>query len=188
MPHLISLTGKPTGKLRKSRVGFSFDLEEAGAADAPKGLPKSKKITYTVFMNQKQFNKLGVTQGEFHQHRYVVDGEPYLDFSIEDCPGEIGVITFTINLIPEKLKKDQIYPEGTVAIIPMNAIKIPQEFKQNPPKEEKIEQIIAFYKEHQMIDKPILVTRNGFKLVDGYTRYMTLRKLTQQKAPVSFEV
>ena len=102
MPHKITLTGNPVSSLRQKGSYYTFDLEENGSPAAPKGLPKSSTITYTVFINQKQLKKAGLTEENIQTQKIMVQGEPTLDVSVDDCPGEIGVVCFQVSIIPEK--------------------------------------------------------------------------------------
>ncbi|WP_404900560.1 hypothetical protein PV791_05990 [Priestia filamentosa] len=108
MAHKISLTGCPTGSIQDYGKYLAFDMEEKGSPNAPKGIPfKSNPITYTVVVSQKQFNKLNITQEEFSQRRFLVQGEPCLDIPFEQCTGEIGVICMQIQEIQDKGKEKE---------------------------------------------------------------------------------
>ncbi|MGM0890944.1 MAG: plasmid stabilization protein, partial [Bacillota bacterium] len=74
---------------------------------SPKGLPGGSTITYTVFLNQKQLQKAGLTAKNINQQKIMVQGEPTLDVSVEDCPGEIGLICFQVSILPEKPEKKE---------------------------------------------------------------------------------
>ena len=61
MPHKITLTGTPVSSLCKKGSFYTFDMEESGSSASPKGLPGGSTITYTVFINEKQLKKAGLT-------------------------------------------------------------------------------------------------------------------------------
>ncbi|RPJ98363.1 hypothetical protein [Priestia endophytica] len=108
MAQKISLTGRPTSSIQDYGKYLAFDMEEKGSPNAPKGIPfKSNAITYTVVLSQKQFNKLNITQEEFSQRRFLVQGEPCLDIPFEQCTGEIGVICMQIQEIEDKEKEKE---------------------------------------------------------------------------------
>ncbi|MDT3765829.1 hypothetical protein [Priestia filamentosa] len=108
MAHKISVTGCPTSSIQDYGKYLAFDMEEKGSPNAPKGIPfKSNPITYTVVVSQKQFNKLNITQEEFSQRRFLVQGEPCLDIPFEQCTGEIGVICMQIQEIEDKGKEKE---------------------------------------------------------------------------------
>ncbi|MDT3766282.1 hypothetical protein [Priestia filamentosa] len=113
MAHKISVTGRPTSSIQDYGKYLAFDMEEKGSPNAPKGIPfKSNAITYTVVLSQKQFNKLNITQEEFSQRRFLVQGEPCLDIPFEQCTGEIGVICMQIQEIEDK-GKEKTQPKQT---------------------------------------------------------------------------
>ncbi|MFP7487700.1 hypothetical protein SFC65_26470 [Priestia filamentosa] len=106
MAHKISVTGCPTSSIQDYGKYLAFDMEEKGSPNAPKGIPfKSNEITYTVVVSLKQFNKLNISQEEFSQRRFLVQGEPCLDIPFEQCTGEIGVICMQIQEIEDKGKE-----------------------------------------------------------------------------------
>ncbi|MFP3844879.1 ParB N-terminal domain-containing protein [Priestia filamentosa] len=108
MAHKISVTGCPTSSIQDYGKYLAFDMEEKGSPNAPKGIPfKSNPITYTVVVSLKQFNKLHITQEEFSQRRFLVQGEPCLDIPFEQCTGEIGVICMQIQEIQDKGKEKE---------------------------------------------------------------------------------
>ncbi|MCY8232996.1 hypothetical protein [Priestia endophytica] len=106
MAHKISVTGCPTSSIQDYGKYLAFDMEEKGSPNAPKGIPfKSNPITYTVVLSLKQFNKLNISQEEFSQRCFLVQGEPCLDIPFEQCTGEIGVICMQIQEIEDKGKE-----------------------------------------------------------------------------------
>ncbi|MGF9858535.1 hypothetical protein ABEX55_15945 [Priestia endophytica] len=106
MAHKISVTGCPTSSIQDYGKYLAFDMEEKGSPNAPKGIPfKSNLITYTVVVSLKQFNKLNISQEEFSQRRFLVQGEPCLDIPFEQCTGEIGVICMQIQEIEDRGKE-----------------------------------------------------------------------------------
>ncbi|RAS90868.1 hypothetical protein A3863_07765 (plasmid) [Priestia endophytica] len=113
MAHKISVTGCPTSSIQDYGKYLAFDMEEKGSPNAPKGIPfKSNPITYTVVVSLKQFNKLNISQEEFSQRRFLVQGEPCLDIPFEQCTGEIGVICMQIQEIEDR-EKEKKQPKQT---------------------------------------------------------------------------
>lgn len=72
MPHKITVTGKPVSPLRLKGNYFTFDMEENGSPSAPKELTNSSTITYTVFINQKQLKKAGLTDENIQTQKILV--------------------------------------------------------------------------------------------------------------------
>jgi hypothetical protein len=107
MAHKITLTGKSVSPLLSKGAYYTFDMEESGSPGPPKGLPSSSTITYTVFINQKQLKKAGVTEENIQTQEIMVKGEPTLDVPVDDCPGEIGVTCFQVSIISEKQKQKE---------------------------------------------------------------------------------
>lgn len=212
MPHKITVTGKASSPLRTCRDIFSFDMEECGSAAAPKGLPLSKTVTYTVFVNKKQLNKAGLDAKNLQDHKLIVQGEPTLDIPIDECPGEIGLICFQLSLMPikeqpetkdsteaEKASKEiteaveQVAtslsienPKGAEEIIPLAAIIVPEEFLNARPNPLKTQIVIDYVKEHGHLDEPIFLNKDTLRLVDGYRRYLVAKQLDMSHVPVSY--
>ncbi|MCY8234187.1 hypothetical protein [Priestia endophytica] len=112
MAHKITVTGHPTSSIQDYGKYLTFDMEEKGSPNAPKGIPfKSNAITYTVVLSLKQFNKLNIDREGFSQRRFVVQGEPCLDIPFEQCTGEIGVICMQIQEIEAKTKEEKGRPQ-----------------------------------------------------------------------------
>ena len=147
MPHKITLTGTPVSSLCKKGSFYTFDMEESGSSASPKGLPDGSTITYTVFINEKQLKKAGLTEQTIKEQKIMVQGEPTLDVSVDDCPGEIGVICFQVSILPGK--KETIEPvkikteekpkgpKGTEDFISLKQIVVPEEFLNSRPNPEK---------------------------------------------------
>jgi len=174
MPHKITLTGKPVSSLRQKGAYYTFDMEEKGSPAAPKGLPKSSTITYTVFINQKQLKKANLTEENIQAQKIMLQGEPTLDVPVEDCPGEIGVVCFQVSIVPEKQKekelskdsqepeKDEVKaeektkgPEGTEDFILLEKISVPEEFLNSTPNPEKTQKVVDYVKRTGYLDEPI---------------------------------
>lgn len=117
MPQKITLTGIPASPLRivKSMMAkdnnapkvYSFDMQESGSSAAPKYLPKGSSITFTVFLNEKQLRKSGLDEKTFQENKILVQGEIVLDLDINLCPGEMGITTTQLQIIPSKEKEQQ---------------------------------------------------------------------------------
>jgi len=209
MPHKITLTGKPVSTLRSNKSGYTFDMEEKGSPAAPKGLPKSSTITYTVFINQKQLKKVGLTEENIQAQKIMVQGEPTLDVPVDDCPGEIGVVCFQISVLEEKQKEDvkaeekpakepekkeelkaeeqPKLPEGTEDFVALDQIKVPEEFLKYQPNPYKTQLVIDHVKQSGMLDEPIAINRETKVLTDGYRRYIVAEKLGIKTVPVTYE-
>lgn len=208
MPHKITLTGKPVSTLRSKKNCYTFDMEEKGSPAAPKGLPKSSTITYTVFISQKQLKKAGLTEENIQNEKIMVQGEPTLDVPVDDCPGEIGVVCFQVSLIPEKQKeavkadkkpvkepekKEEVkekeqpkIPEGTEDFVALDQIKVPEEFLKYQPTPYKTQLVIDHVKQSGMLDEPITIDRETKVLIDGYRRYIVAQKLDMKMVPVMY--
>ncbi|MDT3765813.1 hypothetical protein [Priestia filamentosa] len=166
MAHKISVTGRPTSSIQDYGKYLAFDMEEKGSPNAPKGIPfKSNAITYTIVLSQKQFNKLNITQEEFSQRRFLVQGEPCLDIPFEQCTGEIGVICMQIQEIEDK-GKEKKQPKQT----PKKGSRANNQEESKPQEESKQEQ------EKKPEPKPLLVPK-------GTREWMSLDDI---KVPESF--
>ncbi|MED5247473.1 plasmid stabilization protein [Priestia sp. LL-8] len=81
-------------------------MREKGSPSAPKGLKKSTFISYTVFVAKKAFNKTGLVKKSIMHEKILIQEEPTLDISIDECPGQVGVICFQITVLPKKNDKE----------------------------------------------------------------------------------
>jgi hypothetical protein len=211
MPHKLTITGKPTSKLRKKDEIYSFDMNEGGSPSAPKGLPVSKPISYTVFLNKKQFTKAGIDEKNIRNVKLLVQGEPTLDIPLDQCPGEIGIICFQISIVPEKAQKTEkedpvlqeinqaaeqiaatnepmmLLPEGAEDMVPFESIIVPKEFLLFKPNPKKTQVVIDFVKEHEHLDEPISINKKTMELVDGYRRYIVAQQLKMTRVPVIYQ-
>jgi hypothetical protein len=212
MPHKITLTGIPKSALRVNGTLLSFDMEESGSKAAPKGLPVSKEITYTVFLNNKQLKKAGLDEKNIAGQKLLVQGEPTLDMPMDQCPGEIGVICFQLSVVPEKKEeskeekavkreiqqaveqvaavveeKVEPVPEGTDAMIPLESIIVPEGFLLFKPNEQKTQVVIDFVKDNGHLDEPITINKKTLELIDGYRRYVVAQRLKMERVPVNYE-
>ncbi|RKD26490.1 plasmid stabilization protein [Ammoniphilus oxalaticus] len=212
MAHKMTLTGKSISSLRSIGNIFPFDMEESGSPSAPKGLPKSSPITYTVFVNQKQLTKAGIDEQNLQENRLFIQGEPTLDIPVDECWGEIGVVCYQIEIVADRKKKSaekepssqkeieeaeeqvaaateektQRQPKGTQDLIPLDAITIPEEFLQTVPNRQKTHQAIEFVKKHGHLDKPITINAKNGVLTDGYRRYVVAQTLKLDVVPVTY--
>lgn len=181
-------------------------MEEIGSPAAPKGLPKSSTITYTVFISQKQLKKAGLTDENIQTQKIMVQGEPTLDVSVDDCPGEIGVVCFQVSIIPEKQKekelnkdsqepeKDEVKaeekpkgPDGTEDFILLEQISVPEAFLNSRPNPEKTQQVVDYVKRTGYLDEPIMINRETKVLTDGYRRYVVAKETKIDLVPVAYE-
>lgn len=211
MPHKITLTGQPCSPLRSCGESvFSFDMEEGGSGTAPKGLPLSKPISYTVFVNKKQIKKAHLENENIQEITLIVQGEPTLDIPMDECPGEIGLICFSLSIMPRKEAAEsnapestivseeikqaveqiavatEVKPEGTDVIIPLTAISVPEDFFKTTPNKRKTQQVIEYVQEHGHLDEPICVEKETLVLVDGYRRYLVAQSLKMTHVPVVY--
>ena len=206
MPHKITLTGKPVSSLRHKGTYYTLDMEEKGSPTIPKGLPESSTITYTVFINQKQLKKAGLTEENIQTQKIMIQGEPTLDIPVDDCPGEIGIVCFQVSIIPEKQKEKELGkdsqepvknkviaeekpkgPEGTEDFILLEQISVPEEFLNSTPNPEKTQQVINHVKRTGYLDEPITINRDTKILTDGYRRYIVAKKVKINLVPVAYE-
>lgn len=202
MGHKITVTGTPVSPLRSHQSFFSFDMEEGGSPSSPKGLPSSSTVTFTVYLNQKQLNKAGLTKDNLQTQRIMVQGELTLDMPIEECPGEMGVIGFQVSLIPDKTKKAESEelkttqqvaakpkkkPKGTKDFIALEKIIVPEAFLKTSPNREKTQRVLDYVKKHGTLDEPLRVDQESYELLDGYRRYLVAQTLNMDLVPVAYE-
>lgn len=214
MAHKIVLTGFPKSPLRPLDPIFAFDMTES-SGPIPKGLPKPENsITYTVFITKKQLKKIEDTLDKFETTKYMIQGEPTLDVSVSDCPGEIGVLCTTIQVIPDKKKEpssderesttidedssvetpsvpvsnEEIAATNSIGYsqLPLNSIKIPDEFLQKTPRREKVLDKIQFIQDTGKLDEPIILDETN-TLVDRYTRYLAAKELRLKQVEVIYK-
>ncbi|YCA46204.1 hypothetical protein M1E11_24205 (plasmid) [Bacillus sp. JZ8] len=217
MAHKINLTGCPTSSIQDYGKYLAFDMEEKGSPNAPKGIPfKSNPITYTVVVSLKQFNKLNISQEEFSQRRFLVQGEPCLDIPFEQCRGEIGVICMQIQEIEDKgkqpkqtpkkgsrakeqeenksqeeskqrkEKKQILVPKGTREWMSLEEIKVPETFLQFTPGVAKQKAVEESIEKNGTVDKPIMINPDTHELVDSYSRYFVAKKKNLDRVPVHY--
>jgi len=204
MPHKMTVTGTPVSALCKKGSFYTFDMEEKGSVASPKGLPGGSTITYTVFLNEKQLKKAGLTDKNINQKKLMVQGEPTLDVSVEDCPGEIGLICFQVSILPEKPDKKETTepikiqaaeklqekpksPKGTEDFIALKEIVVPKAFLNSHPNPEKTQQVINYVKQNGHLDEPLTINRETNLLTDGYRRYIVAQQLELEIVPVVYE-
>ncbi|MCY8233010.1 hypothetical protein ACT6P6_23400 [Priestia endophytica] len=217
MAQKISLTGRPTSSIQDYGKYLAFDMEEKGSPNAPKGIPfQSNAITYTVVLSLKQFNKLNITQEEFSQRRFVVQGEPCFDIPFEQCTGEIGVICMQIQEIEDKakekkqipkkgsraqksveskhqeestkvkVKKPLLVPKGTKDWMSLDDIKVPESFLQFTPGIAKQKAVEESIEKNGTVDKPIIINPETHELLDSYSRYYVAKKKNLDRVPVHY--
>ncbi|EJW14324.1 plasmid stabilization protein [Paenibacillus alvei] len=214
MAHKIVLTGFPKSPLRSLEPIYTFDMTES-SGPVPKGLPKPENsITYTVFLNQKQLKKIEDTLVNFETTKYMIQGEPTLDVAVSDCPGEIGVLCSTIQVIPDKKKDssndnhesaasiEDSFGEKSISSVAyeevaatssdrptqlsLNSIKIPDDFLQKTPRREKVLDKIQYIQDTGKLDQPIVLDEAN-TLVDRYTRYLAAKELNLETVEVTYK-
>ena len=78
-----------------------------------------------------------------------------------------------------------IYTSGCEYWVDLKDIDIPINFLRHHPRQEKMEQKWAYYRQTGGFESPILLNRN-FELVDGYTSYIIAKTENMHKVPVYF--
>lgn len=66
-------------------------------------------------------------------------------------------------------------------IIMLSEVIVPESFKRSKPSKEKLERVRAYVKEHNKLDKPIVL--DGNVLTDGYIRYLVAIEIGFKKIP-----
>jgi hypothetical protein len=114
MPQKITVTGIPITSLRPVKLPkqgtakvYSFDMQESGSSNAPKGLPTASDILFTIFTNDKQLRKAGIDANNISANKLLVQGEIVIDLNTSVCPGEFGVTAFQLQVIPAKADSAQ---------------------------------------------------------------------------------
>jgi len=189
--HKIKIEGLPQTDIRKEKGLYVFELLTTGSEKAPEGLPSSDEITYSVLLNEAQYNEIEKQieeqKSSFMDSYFEIEGEPSFAVSTKICKGEIAIITFTISRIQEKSllseKKPAHYPEGSI-LRSIKTIVIPEEFLSKRPR--AINEAIQQIKDTNTVDKPVTVDSNN-TLKDGYKRYLALKELHYTHVPVVFE-
>jgi hypothetical protein len=164
----------------------------------------------------KQFNKLNISQEEFSQRRFLIQGEPCLDIPFEQCTGEIGVICMQIQEIEdkgkeknqtpkkgsrtqksekskpqeeskkEKLEKQILAPKGTREWMSLEEIKVPETFLQFTPGIAKQKTVEESIEKNGTVDKPIIINPETHELLDSYSRYFVAKKKNLDRVPVHY--
>ena len=78
-----------------------------------------------------------------------------------------------------------IYTPGCEYWVDLKDIDIPIDFLRHHPRQEKMEQKWAYYRQTGEFESPILLNRD-FELVDGYTSYIIAKTENLHKVPVYF--
>lgn len=90
-----------------------------------------------------------------------------------------------IHLAPEKLpEQPQQELELRDGLFPLDKIVIPKAF--TPPRREKVQEVIDYYKKYGELDKPVTVRKKDLLLTDGYKRYAAAKELGLAEIPVKF--
>ena len=203
----ITITGARSGKLRKNDRFYAFEIETGGSANPPKGLPTAAAtvVEYTVFVSLKAGRKAGLENAPRDQ-KWVVQGEPTIDLSVDECPGAIGVIAFQLEAISAKTEEPKptatvesmaepstpktvetpAQPQQAVApppievhTLPLTEIHVSKKYERYALNAEKTQPVMEWVKEHGRLDKPIEVRPNNgeYWLMDGYRRYVIAQEL-----------
>lgn len=198
MPAKIILTGVPKD-VQVLPDYYRLSMEEGGTLHPPKGLPSaSQSITYTVLVSRKLGLQLGLPD---ESQRLLIQGELTLDLPLDECPGEIGVIAFQGQVIPERkpepkaaapipsAPKERPWPDlSQYPQIAVTEIKVSAAFLARKPNKAKTEALRADIETHGQLDEPIVVRpaldSAGYVLHDGYRRYIIARQLGWTTVPV----
>lgn len=198
MPAKISLTGLPKD-VQVLPDYYRLSMEEGGTLYPPKGLPSaSPSITYTVLVSHKLGVQLGLPDAS---RRLLIQGELTLDLPLNECPGEIGVIAFQGQIIPEKqpapkaalstpvTPHERPWPDlSPYPLIALSQVKVPDKFLLRKPSRAKTQALQEAVAAHGQLDEPIVVRPafdgSGYVLYDGYRRYVVARQLGWTTIPV----
>lgn len=71
---------------------------------------------------------------------------------------------------------------NAVVMVDISDIFISEAFRKSPPRQEKIDKNIAYYKEHSTIDEPLKLLQDN-RLVDGYARYVAAKECGAASLP-----
>ena len=71
---------------------------------------------------------------------------------------------------------------NAVVMVDISDILISEAFKKSPPRQEKIDKNIAYYKEHSTIDEPLKLLQDN-RLVDGYAKYVAAKECGATSLP-----
>lgn len=104
MPAKITLTGKRVSPITTTKDYHRFDMRETGSPTAPKGLPLSSPILYSVFVGLKPGKNIDILNLPEDQ-LFLIMGEMTMALSKKVSPGQIGVIAFNTQLVVPKEKK-----------------------------------------------------------------------------------
>lgn len=91
-------------------------------------------------------------------------------------------------IVVEKSRRDFLRSIGQInpkyIEYPVKYITLPNHFGR--VSKEKIQKVLEFYREHDRLDKPICITKDGF-LVDNYARYVVAVKILKlRKVPIEY--
>lgn len=198
MPQRIILTGTPVSsvrglkemkdpKRRNIRV-YAFEMEEEGMGSTPKSLPKSSKVQFTVFCNELQMKKAEIFGFGRINDRLRIIGEIVLDVPLEYCPGEIGVMALTIEVLPPR--KSKKFGDYTIAKEPVDVdidtIVINDYMANLPITQNKRTQTRNYTRKHMTIERPLVVIRKNNHLVEGLAEYLAAMEFEVKTVPVKY--
>jgi len=170
----IVLTGVRSSSLRKTDKYYAFEMILGGSPTAPKGLPlASASVQYTVFVSLKAAKRANLELVSAEQ-KWLVQGEIVLDVSVDECPGEIGVVAYQISVLPafeESVALGAVQAEVAATVetatvtevvafpmVSIESIHLPEKFQGawlNPKKTESLREWII---QNGKLDKPLDVT------------------------------
>lgn len=187
-------------ELRSVGNVFTFDMTQVTKQIIKEFPMPESPILYTVFINQKQHDKLNVSPEEFLKLHLCVQGEPTLDIPISDCPGEIGILCTNVQIMMGKNQAEQSIAEKeilsaaqevattetpAIILLDINEIIISKNFQKSPPNPAKVAEKRQMIEKSGEIEKPILLSKKNV-LLDGYAWYMAAIHIGMHKVPVKY--
>lgn len=199
MPHGIKFTGFPVSEIKKDGNIISFDMEETGSPNAPKGLYKASKVRATIYMNKKQFNKLEIDENEIMNTKLFIQGEIVTDIPVSKCSGEFGVTVFQAKVLDSTPKAKKKEPQEQTQFQELRRESKPKESKSKTEKKNNTDKrnrsyqaINNFYRNSDEISIPTkyieLVEKvhinSNFKLEMDAKIFRKLHKDKKLKSPL----
>jgi hypothetical protein len=190
----------------KERAQFTgcnvSDILRAAAANfvaSPPGTPDSATLRSPMPLTITSINilrhEIEVLRQEHENMRTLVEEQALrldrLQQSHDDMVARLSPVETAAPPKREKTPKEKRTPEEPVSRktednIPLSEIVIPEPFLRTPPREEKVQEAIEYYKEHGKFDKPVFVKKKNMLLVDGFKRYVAAKNLGLNEVPVKF--
>lgn len=132
MPAKIAILGRPE-KVENLERYYRLTMLEGGSASTNAGLPQaSEEIEYTVFLSPLQAQQ-NMIEKMPNGKSLLVNGELTIDLSIEECPGNIGIIATSVTLVDEPANGRPTKEEEKQATEIPTATTKPNHKKKKPP-------------------------------------------------------